>query len=273
MDATKIFHVRGLDAGTLHHDESLHVSEPCSRPFRIKIFLNHIEGYHFFLLHTRFRVISKMSISDTLELLKSSIGANLQRPYDRVHVLLLTWAEHDIASLNNEIEELRDVFEREYNYTRVTVFEIPIDGSQEIVLNAEIAGFIHLTSATPDTLTIVFYAGHCTTNPRGKAEWSAFENGGPALPWHVAQQLLFAALGDVLLILDCCNGSLITPGIKNNGGRFELIAASAKGIDTPAGGNSFTRSLIRLLKRHAKEGISSQSLASKLREDYRIRGT
>lgn len=100
----------------------------------------------------------------------------------------------------------------------------------------------------------------------------SFENGGPTLSWHITQQILFAARGDVLVLLDCCNASLLTKGTKD-GGRFELIAASAKGAKTPVPGKkSFTRVLIKELKKHATDGIDANELADRLREDDRITG-
>ncbi|KAJ4172019.1 hypothetical protein NW754_007617 [Fusarium falciforme] len=113
-----------------------------------------------------------------------------------------------------------------------------------------------------------------------KLEWTAFEDKNePALSWNEGQQLLFSAPGDVLLILDCCHASLIAVGSKDEGSRFELIAASATAKDrqnaettmTPVPGpHSFTRILTRLLKKHASEGISSENLCSEIREDGKI---
>ena len=210
---------------------------------------------------------------DVVESFKSSIGTNLQSLYTQVHVLLIAWADNDLGDVEAEISDLRKVFEEDYKYTSISFFPIPVDGSQRRLLNAEISSFVKDQSQRNDSLIIVYYAGHCSANEQGQAQWAAFERGGPTLSWHVTQQLLFCAQGDVLLILDCCEASLITGGSKDDGGRFELIAASAKGRKTPVPGRrSFTRAVIRLLGQNAKEGISSESLASKLREDNKITG-
>ncbi|KAK0707028.1 hypothetical protein B0T26DRAFT_744079 [Lasiosphaeria miniovina] len=188
--------------------------------------------------------------ADVVESFKSSIGTSLQSPYAEVHVLLIAWSQNDLGGAEDENRDLRAVFEKDYNYTTVSFFPIPVDGSQRRRLNSEISTFVENQSRRRDSLVIVYYAGNCSANKQGLAE------------------------GDVLLVLDCCNASLITRGSKDDGGRFELIAASAKGAKTPVPGRkSFTRALIRLLGQHAEKGISSESLASKLREDEKITET
>jgi hypothetical protein len=85
--------------------------------------------------------------------------------------------------------------------------------------------------------------------------------------------LLFAALGDVLLILDCCNASLISKGSKGSG-RFQLLAASARGVPTAVPGKkSFTTALVRVLKKRCRDGVSvNHYLGSMLREDEKLTG-
>lgn len=215
-----------------------------------------------------------MANGDIVAAFKSSIGTGLNDLYSQVNVLLISWAENDLGGgVEEEIGDLRGVFEKDYNYSSVVTFPIPVDGSQQRRLNTEISSFVENRCRSCDSLVIIYYAGHCSANAQGQAEWAAFEEKGPTLSWHVAQQLLFSARGDVLLILDCCNASLITRGSKTDVGRFELIAASAIGAKTPVPGRkSFTRALTRVLRDHAAEGISSESLASKLREDSKITG-
>lgn len=216
---------------------------------------------------------TKMANHDIAEAFKTTIGADLRAPYTHVHVLMIAWADNDLDGVDKEIEDLRTVFEKEYNYNSVTFFPIPTHGSPSARLNVEVSSFIEEKSTPFDSLAIIYYAGHCSADAQGKPEWAAFEQGGPTISWYITQQLLFSAPGDVLLILDCCQASLIAHGIKDGEGRFELIAASAKGAKTPAPGRrSFTRGLIRLLQEHATAGVSSESLASYLREDPKITG-
>ena len=72
-------------------------------------------------------------------------------------------------------------------------------------------------------------------------------SGGPTLIWSDIQTSCFDALGDVLLVLDCCNATLFTKGEKL-GGKFEVLAACAKNLETPIPGEgSFTWALLKIL--------------------------
>jgi len=63
--------------------------------------------------------------------------------------------------------------------------------------------------------------------------------------WSDIQSSCFDAIGDVVLILDCCHATLFTKGEKLNG-RFEVLAACAKGLETPLPGEgSFTWALLK----------------------------
>jgi hypothetical protein len=99
-----------------------------------------------------------------------------------------------------------------------------------------------------------------------------FEDRGPTISWHDSQKLLFHAVGDVLLILDTCNAAMIAKGTKPSG-RFEMIAASAKGFKTPVPGrSSFTKLLTEELRRQSQSGVSVLHLCSLLLENDRITG-
>lgn len=92
------------------------------------------------------------------------------------------------------------------------------------------------------------------------------------MSWHRAQQLLFNAEYDVLLLLDCCNAAAIAKGDKGTG-RFEMIAACARNSRTVGPSReSFTRVLIKELISHADAGIWADDLASRIRENKRITG-
>ncbi|RSL47625.1 hypothetical protein CEP54_013315 [Fusarium duplospermum] len=213
-----------------------------------------------------------MSKVDIVESFKRAVGPGLHSGYTQVNVLLIHWAKNDLGGVENEIQELQSVFEADYNYTTL-LFRIPDNDSHRQRLNTEISCFVENKSQR-DSLIIVYYAGHCSPDELGQAEWAALEEGGPSLSWNAGQQILFSAPGDVLLILDCCFASLITPGLKNHGTRFELIAASARSARTPMPGpRSMTRVLTKLLKEHANEGISSENISSKLRENNKITET
>ncbi|KAG9502168.1 hypothetical protein J7337_004993 [Fusarium musae] len=214
-----------------------------------------------------------MADHDIVHSFKSTIGSNLQGSYAQVHVLLIAWEDHDVGDVDGEIRDLRALFEQDYHYSSVAFFRIPVKGPSRARLNREISSFVEEQSFPQDSLIIVYYAGHCSPDAQGQAEWAAFELGGPTVSWHVTQQLLFSAPGDVLLILDCCHASLITRGSKDGDGRFELIAASAKGAKTPVlGRRSLTRAPIRPPKENSSTGIPSENLASELREDPKVTG-
>ncbi|RSL88383.1 hypothetical protein BHE90_000052 [Fusarium euwallaceae] len=213
-----------------------------------------------------------MSQVDIVESFKRGVGPGLHSGYTQVNVLLIHWAKNDLGGVEKEIQDLQSVFEADYNYNTL-IFRIPDNDSHRQRLNTEISCFVENKSQR-DSLIIVYYAGHCSPDELGQAEWAALEEGGPSLSWNAGQQILFSAPGDVLLILDCCFASLITPGLKNQGTRFELIAASARSARTPMPGpRSLTRVLTKVLKEHADEGISSENLSSRLRENNKITET
>jgi hypothetical protein len=92
-------------------------------------------------------------------------------------------------------------------------------------------------------------------------------SGGPTLIWSDIQSSCYDAIGDVLLILDCCHATLFTKGQKLNG-RFEVLAACAKGLETPLPGEgSFTWAILRALGQMLEPGITAQELRG-LIEDH-----
>ena len=97
-----------------------------------------------------------------------------------------------------------------------------------------------------------------------------YEDGNPTLSWSACQHSLFGALGDVLMILDCCEAAVYSKGSKEQG-RFEILAATAKGVPTPEPGTwSFTSFLIRELRRNKDRCITARELASLLWEQDQI---
>jgi hypothetical protein len=94
--------------------------------------------------------------------------------------------------------------------------------------------------------------------------------GGPSLIWSQIQSSCFDAVGDVLLILDCCHATLLTKGQKL-GGRFEVLAACAKGLETPVPGpQSFTSAMLKVLSGEIIEkGITAERLCARMEEHTR----
>lgn len=72
----------------------------------------------------------------------------------------------------------------------------------------------------------------------------------------------------MLLILDCCHATLFSKGCKNEG-RFEILAACAKGLETPLPGEgSFTWALLKAFSKEVlRDGIAARKLRG-LIEDY-----
>ncbi|KAI0439845.1 hypothetical protein F4803DRAFT_22314 [Xylaria telfairii] len=192
-----------------------------------------------------------------------------QNPYIIVNVLILSWAENDLNP-KKEIESLSQLFRDVFQY-KVACFEIPGDGTQADRLDDQLRSSVR--QLDKDALLIIYYAGHCDKDEKEHVRWAAFEKGGPTLSWHIAQQSLFNATCDVLLLLDCCNAALIATGVKESG-KFEMIAACAKNSRTVApSSRSFTRVLIKELASHANLGIYASKLADRIRESDRITET
>ena len=87
--------------------------------------------------------------------------------------------------------------------------------------------------------------------------------------------MLYDAMGDVLLLLDCCSSALISGGDKP-GGKLEVLGASAKGVLTPIPGKkSFTTILVRHISKGLgkEKRLSARSLHEQLLNDKGITGT
>ena len=86
--------------------------------------------------------------------------------------------------------------------------------------------------------------------------------------WFEIQPSLYAAEGDVLILLDCCHAALKTRGTKK--GKMEVLAASASGSLVPEPGRlSFTSVLIRQIRKQlqVRKDISIRWLHRHLWDD------
>ncbi|KAI0179602.1 hypothetical protein GGR52DRAFT_589303 [Hypoxylon sp. FL1284] len=191
--------------------------------------------------------------------------------YSHVRVLLITWSESDLSGTEKEVGALYTLLKTKFHY-EIESFKIPSDETAANRLHLEIIE--RGKQAVTGTLLIVYYAGHCDKDDRGNALWAATsKKDSPTLSWHVIQQALFLVRGDVLLLLDCCNASLIATGSKEIG-KFEMIAACGKNNVTVKPSNeSFTRILMHELKPHAEKGIRADKLAFKIMENPRFSET
>ncbi|KAL8958833.1 MAG: hypothetical protein Q9193_004184 [Seirophora villosa] len=188
--------------------------------------------------------------------------------YTRVTALLVHWEENDIKP-EEEIDAVRDLFEKDFAFATST-FRIPRLRSQQ-ALNKEISTFVASYSNESDTLILVYYAGHGDVD-NGKSIWAAYETNGPELSWGKAQQLLYDAVGDVLTIFDCCSAAVVSKGDKD-GGKYEMLGASAKRVRTPEPGkSSFTSILIKHIRKRLKRAqqINVRDLHGELLESSQL---
>lgn len=98
--------------------------------------------------------------------------------YSQVQAVLIAWSENDIGP-EQELKDLRAVFEKEYQFS-VSTFRIPNNGSQGAKLNSEISSLVETKCNNNESLVIIYYAGHCSPDKQGNAEWAASVS--PATP-------------------------------------------------------------------------------------------
>lgn len=91
--------------------------------------------------------------------------------YTAVTALLLYWKENDIDP-EKEVDAIRKLFEQDFGFASLT-FTIPPRRAQQ-ELNREISTFVANYSNQPDTLILVYYAGHGDVDDDGKSIWAAY---------------------------------------------------------------------------------------------------
>lgn len=114
------------------------------------------------------------NLSDVTLTFEASVGTyfRTKQPYSQVHVLCIHWEKDDIFPVA-EIERLRGCFEKGYGYT-VATLALPNDDTREMRLISEIVDFVKQYSKEEDSLIVLYYAGHCSPNDEGSAEWAAY---------------------------------------------------------------------------------------------------
>ncbi|KAL8920334.1 MAG: hypothetical protein Q9208_006305 [Pyrenodesmia sp. 3 TL-2023] len=139
--------------------------------------------------------------------------------YESVNVLLVYWEDDDLGCLE-EVNAIKSLFEHAWHYD-VHMLSIPTERSQA-ALQSDLSQF-------------------CNINSRQR-------KGGPTLNWYEVQPVVFAAEGDVLLVLDCCYAAQAARGRESR--TIELLAASGVKQRTPPPGDSpFTAVLMKVMKR------------------------
>ncbi|RKK69806.1 hypothetical protein BFJ69_g12383 [Fusarium oxysporum] len=164
--------------------------------------------------------------------------------YLDVRALFLSWKGADKA-FYEQLVLLKNVLQDEYNFG-VEDWAIPHD-DPFFQLNGRLRQF--LQSDDYDTLLILYYGGHGSTDTDRNALWMCYDRADtPRLSWSSLQPLLFNKKSDILMIFDCCSaGSAVcAPGE----GVIEGVFASGVGGRTPLSGkNTFTRNLVDRLRR------------------------
>ncbi|KAL9610414.1 MAG: hypothetical protein Q9167_004869 [Letrouitia subvulpina] len=170
--------------------------------------------------------------------------------YESVNVLLMHWEDDDLGCLE-ELNMVKSFFEDSWHYN-VHILSIPSERSQA-ALQSDLSQFILLYGSTVQSLLVIYYAGHGDPSlDRKRAIWAAKRKEGPILNWYEVQPVVFAAEGDVLLILDCCYAAQAARGRESR--TIELLAASGVKQRTPQPGDySFTVILIRVMRRMLQE--------------------
>ncbi|KAL8734043.1 MAG: hypothetical protein Q9166_001804 [cf. Caloplaca sp. 2 TL-2023] len=177
--------------------------------------------------------------------------------YEKVEVLLLCWAKSDMDT-TNEVDDLRSVFENDFGYHTTTErLDANSKHGLQVEVNAIVAQFVRQHNG-PNTLFIVYYAGHGRPGKFfGEVEFLAHMSPNDCrdtdlrernrLVWNNAEDLLRPARADVLEILDCCYAGALARGENRH---FELIAAAKDhGLTKVPGPESFTRALIYSLQK------------------------
>ncbi|CAG9981791.1 unnamed protein product [Clonostachys byssicola] len=167
--------------------------------------------------------------------------------YTSVSVLVLYWQDGD-EGYKKEGQAVRQLFEELFHYS-VTEFAIPTEKSI-FHLRATISQKI-MDLAEP-SLLIIHYGGHGDrdddkhSNQECRSVWAAHQSGGPTLDWWRIQDEIKNCESDKMLLLDCCYAAQAARDRDTANGKFEILAAAAMGVKTPApGDSSFTQILIK----------------------------
>ena len=175
-----------------------------------------------------------------------------QRPllyskYDKVEVLLLQWKDDDLG-VDTEVQKLDRLLRSQYHFTTYVRW-IPSEDAEDYLTSAILQ---FRKGKGPGDLLIVYYGGHAAGSAK-ECTWIAnmATPNPPTLNWLSVQGLLLEYPADVLLILDCCFATHAARGssMRDN---WLLSASARESQATGVSWRSFTRALIRELKRRAE---------------------
>ncbi|KAK0639184.1 hypothetical protein B0T16DRAFT_462884 [Cercophora newfieldiana] len=214
-------------------------------------------GYH----------VTQSSFTTQLDLAVRAAWASRHRcKYVDVKVLLMSWQSDDLG-VRDEVSALESVFRDIYRFD-VEWWKIP-DESPGRDATKKVIQFVE-SGNTPDTLLILYYAGHAAQNPHqggGLPCWVANRSeDSPQFDLSCIQPHLCQVDDkhpDVLLLYDCCHPANGHGSVKSSRAVIELLAATGfESIAPEVGRDSFTNCLIQELSVAARRpsGISIPEL-------------
>lgn len=177
----------------------------------------------------------------------ASLPPQLYSKYDNVDAMLLLWKDDDLG-VNTEIQKLDRTLRSHYNFT-THVHYIPSEDPEEYLTRAILQ---FRKGKGPRDLLMLYYGGHAAGSAN-ECTWIANKAtpNPPTLNWLSVQGVLLEYSADVLLILDCCFATHAARG-ASLGDNWLLSASARESQATGVSWRSFTRGLIRELKRRAE---------------------
>ncbi|TGO24997.1 hypothetical protein BPAE_0090g00410 [Botrytis paeoniae] len=205
---------------------------------------------------------------------------NASVAYREVHVLLLSWdRKDDDLHVEQEVADLENVFRDIFKYkTTQKILQQNPRKHPQVQINLYLAEFVH-NHDDPDTLLIVYYAGHGKLSDDGGGLALTSSSTQPdeefelhEIVWSSAEHNIKNTQSDVLVIFDCCNAGEMDRSVRGSDftrRAFEYMAATSQNSTTrKPGPKSFTTALIWALKElvRSKPGkrFSTQELIQKI---------
>lgn len=187
---------------------------------------------------------------------KAMVGLNSSSvSYKDVSVLLLSWdQDFDDLGVKEEVDALEAVFRNRFNYhVQSSTLKTYEKRSVQLLVNSIVANWVCKKDG-PDTLLMVYYAGHGSPGQTpghlelvGQSIPSELNQSIDRIVWNYTEDMLRPAQADVLQIFDCCFAGELGY-FRGNARSFEYLAATTEGSTRSPGQDSFTSALIWALE-------------------------